>query len=298
MTLPQHGRAADAPVLGIDVGGTAIKVHLRHPTGVGEDLAGLLTPQGDPSGAAVADAVAALVRLAGPVAAVGVAVPGVVDEVAGVCRSAVNLGWRDLAIRDLVADRVPVPVVLAQDVRAGARGEKATGAGAGREGSLLFAPLGTGLGLAALDPDGVPIGGPWAGEVGQLRFGPGPHAGLRIEQVVSAGGFAQRSGAPDGLTAIAAVRAGDPRALALWTETTDALAELLAWAVALLAPDTIVLGGGLARAGDLLLDPVRSALAARLQGFPMPVVLPAVHGAGAAAVGAAELAALRLRAPA
>jgi glucokinase len=76
-----------------------------------------------------------------------------------------------------------------------------------------------------------------------------------------------------------------------WTETVEAIAEVLAWAVALLAPGTVVLGGGLARAGVALFDPLRAALEERLDGFPEPVLVPAQHGTMAAAIGAAQLAA-------
>lgn len=285
----------DGTVLGVDVGGTDIKAVRMLPDGTVERLTGVPTPRGDATGFATADAVADLVRRAGPVDAVGVAVPGIVDEDAGVCAISVNLGWRDLDVRALVSDRVGAPVALAQDVRAGARAEWRSGAGAGRDGGLLFAPLGTGLAVACLEADGRPIGTRWAGEVGQLRWTSGPHAGLRVEEVVSAGGLAVRSGAPNALAVADAVRAGDPGALAMWRETVDALAEVLAWGVAFASPGTIVVGGGLAQAGDLLLDPVRAALAARLPWFPPVPVLPAVHGTAAAAIGAADLAGALLR---
>ncbi|MFD1723048.1 ROK family protein, partial [Amnibacterium endophyticum] len=87
-----------------------------------------------------------------------------------------------------------------------------------------------------------------------------------------------------------AVRAGDRDATARWHETADALAEVLAWGVALTAPGVVVVGGGLAQAGDLLLDPVRAALAARLPGFPGVPVVAAVHGTAAAATRAPDLA--------
>lgn len=277
-------------MLGVDVGGTDIKAVRVGSDGVPVRVPGTPTPRGDTTGAATADAVAALVERWGPVAAVGVAVPGIVDEARGVCRMSVNLGWRDLAVRDLVAVRTGVPIALAQDVRAGARAEWRSGAGAGRSGGLLFAPLGTGLAVACLEADGRPIGTTWAGEVGQLRWTGGPHAGLRVEQVASAGGLAARADAPNALAVADAVRSGDPDASALWAETADALAEVLAWGVAYAAPGVIVVGGGLAQAGDLLLDPVRAALAARLVGFPEVPVLPAVHGTSAAAIGAADLA--------
>ncbi|MFD1722864.1 ROK family protein, partial [Amnibacterium endophyticum] len=198
---------AEETVLGIDVGGTDIKAVMVGPDGVPVRLPGTPTPRGDASGVATADAVAALVARWTSVAAIGIAVPGIVDEAAGVCRMSVNLGWRDLPIRRMVQERVDAPVVLAQDVRAGARAEWSTGAGAGRPGGLLFAPLGTGLAIACLEADGRPIGTAWAGEVGQLRWTGGPHAGLRVEEVASAGGLAARAAAPVDHSAPAPARA-------------------------------------------------------------------------------------------
>ena len=278
-------------VLGVDVGGTAIKTWTA--SGAGPTVP---TPKDDPTGERVADVIAALVAaLPEPVAAVGVAVPGIVDDAAGVCRLSVNLGWRDVPVRDLVAARVGLPVAVTHDVRAGAIAERTSGAGAGTSGLLLFAPLGTGLALAVVDERGRPLGTGWAGEVGQLRFPSGSTAGLRVEEVASAGGLARRYGAPDAATVLAARAAGDARAAACWDETVEALADVLAWAIGLLAPTTVVIGGGLAHAGATLFDPLQEALGLRLGELPTPALLPAKHGSSAAAVGTARLAADLLR---
>lgn len=280
-------------VLGVDVGGTAVKTWCEHASG---GIAGTVpTPRDDPSGERTADLIAGLVREAGDVTAVGLAVPGIVDDAAGVCRSSVNLGWRDVPIGPLVTARIGRPVVVAQDVRAGAAGERLAGAGRGRPGSLLFAPVGTGLALAWVDEDGIPLGTAWSGEVGQLRHRSGPHAGLRVEEVASAGGLAHRFGAAEAKDVLAACEVGDPRAAALWTETVEAVAEVLAWSIALTAPATVVVGGGLARAGAALFDPLRASLAARLGSFPATPVLGAECGTAAAAIGMARLAARAAR---
>ena len=274
-------------VLGIDVGGTAIKSWTA--AGAGPTVP---TPTDDPSGERVADAIAAIAAgLAEPVAAIGVSTPGIVDDAAGICRMSVNLGWREVPIRALVAARTGLPVALTHDVRAGAIAERTSGAGAGTSGLLLFAPLGTGLAVAVVDERGRPLGTGWAGEVGQLRYPSGPHAGLRVEEVASAGGLARRYGAPDAATVLAEMTAGDARAAACFDDTVQAVADVLAWAVGLLAPSTIVIGGGLAAAGETLLTPLREALHSRLGELPTPAVLPAKHGSSAAAVGTARLAA-------
>jgi glucokinase len=249
------------------------------------------TPKDDPTGALVAETVAALVRgLPEPVAAIGVAVPGIVDDATGVCRMSVNLGWRQVPVGALVAAATGLPVAVTHDVRAGAIAERTSGAGAGTEGLLLFAPLGTGLALAIVDETGRPLGTGWAGEIGQLRFPGAPFAGLRVEEVASAGGLARRYGAPDAATVLAARAAGDVRAAACFDDTVNALADVLAWAVGLVAPSTIVVGGGLAAAGATLFAPLQEALDLRLGELPAPALLPAVHGPSAAAVGTARLA--------
>lgn len=287
-------RSPAGAALGIDVGGGRIKSWLIQ-AGQGRVAdESISTPRGDSTGERAADAVAVLVRRAaqrfGPLSAVGVATPGILDETSGICRLAVNLGWRDVPVRELVAARVDVPVVVVQDVRAGAAAEKASGAGAGRPGGLLFAALGTGLAIANVDGDGRPIGSGWAGEVGQLRIPDGPNRGMRVEQVASAGGLASRFGVAGADEVALARAAGDPRAARLWNEAVELLADVLAWSVAVLAPATVAVGGGLSLAGDALLLPLRRLLDARLEGFPAVEVVLARHGAAAAAVGAAELA--------
>ncbi|WP_299036884.1 ROK family protein [uncultured Pseudokineococcus sp.] len=285
-----------ASAVGVDVGGTSTK-GLR----IGPDGAVLAehrrpTPSPDPDGRRTAETVAAVVDALGadPRDAVGVALPGVVDEVAGTAVLSVNLGWRDVPATRLLEGALGRPVVLAHDVRAGAVAEDAAAAGASGDvpsGEVsVFVAVGTGLAAAVL-VDGRPlVAGGWAGEVGQLLLVDGPHAGLRVEEVASAAATARRAGAPDALTVARRVRAGDPAARAVWRETVEALAGALAGLVVAVAPSRVVMGGGLALAGDLLLDPLAAELARRTPGLRAPHLLPAVHGDTAAARGAAMLA--------
>jgi glucokinase len=96
-----------------------------------------------------------------------------------------------------------------------------------------------------------------------------------------------------GAAAVAAlVREGDPDAVAVWDEAVAALAQGLAAAVALLAPRLVVVGGGLAGAGDLLLRPLSEGLHERLSpgSAPLPRLVPAALGDQAGCLGAALLA--------
>ncbi|MGG7464789.1 ROK family protein [Plantibacter sp. YIM 135347] len=279
-------------VVGIDVGGTSIKASLLR----GGDRLGHwreATPQGDPTGLALRDAVLRLVeqaRTVAPVDAVGLVVPGVVDEERGVCVQAINLGWIDLDIASLFRDVIDVPLAFGQDVRAGALAEAVSGAARDADGSVVFIPVGTGL-ASALVLDGVPLAaGGWAGEIGQFVLPSGPFAGLRVEEIASASAVARRSGLPDARTAAERVAAGDAEVVAIWTDAVEVLADAIAWTAAVVAPSVVVIGGGLALAGPLLLDPLRSAVEARLGILRSPSIVQAAHGDEAGVIGAGLLA--------
>jgi glucokinase len=301
-------------VLGVDVGGTGIKARLTDAAGTVLGEYRVPTPRADPDAvqlaAVVADlaatavgAIGAAAGAAGPdgtavLDAVGVVVPGVVDETTGVSVLAVNLGWRDVPVRErihaaLVARGVDVPVAFGHDVRAGALAETRPLAGASQpldRGSVGFVPVGTGL-ASALVVDGVVVsGGGWAGEIGQVRIQHGPHAGLRVEEIASAGAVARRAGTASAHAAMLLVQQGDPVATAVWHECVDVLGEAIAWITAVAGCHAVVVGGGLAESGAMLLDPLRAAVADRLVGLRPPTLLPARHGDAAGAIGAGLLA--------
>jgi glucokinase len=287
--------AVETRVLGVDVGGTTVKARLveagRPDRVLWEQR--VPTPRDDADARRTTAAVVQLLDAArelGPVDAVGLVVPGIVDDDAGTAVASVNLGWRDVPLRQLLERASSVPVGFGQDVRAGALAEAATGAGAGSPGGLAFVPVGTGLASAFVEHGGALVSGGWAGEIGQVVLTSGPLAGLRVEDVASAGGLARRAGAEDALTVVGRVRAGDPEATAVWHDLVEVLADCLAWISAVAAPMTLVVGGGLAGAGALLFDPLGRALDERLARSRRPRLVPAAHGDGAAMVGAALLA--------
>ncbi|WP_439693066.1 ROK family protein [Curtobacterium sp. SP.BCo] len=284
-------------VLGVDVGGTGIKARLTDADGLVLDETRVPTPRDDPDGSRLAVLVVDLVRRAGtirPVDAVGLVTPGVVDEAGGRVVLAVNLGWRDVPIRDRVRtelDRrgIGVPLAFGQDVRAGALAET-TADPALAHGPVVFVPVGTGLASALVVDGSVVSGGGWAGEIGQVRIPSGPHAGRRVEEIASAGGVARRSGTASAHEAVLRVRAGDPDAAAVWDDCVAVLADALAWTTAVAGCHTIIVGGGLAESGALLFDPLRVAVAERLPGLRVPALRPARHGDAAGALGAGVLA--------
>jgi glucokinase len=287
-------------VAAIDLGGTAMKGALARDDGVLEDAR--TRPTGADSGAEAV--LERLETLAGeliadatqPVAALGVAVPGLVDEAHGVARAAVNLGWRDVPLRDRLRARCGLPVAVAHDVRAAARAEGALGAARGCRDWLLIT-LGTGVGGAVV-VGGRPLAGAHgaAGELGHVVVrpeGPPCACGARgcVEVFASAGGIERRYGSGDSAKTIAGrAAAGEERASTIWREAIDALAAGLATAVMLFDPERIVVGGGLAGAGPTLLEPLAAALSDQLTVTDAPPIAPAVLGPEAGCHGAALVA--------
>ncbi|WP_411574053.1 ROK family protein [Streptomyces fradiae] len=234
--------------------------------------------------------------------AAGVAVPGIVDPDGGIAVYAANLGWRDVPLRALLGERLGgLPVALGHDVRTGGLAEGRVGAGRGAD-RFLFVPLGTGI-AGAIGIDGAIEAGAHgcAGEIGHIVVRPGgPACGCGqygcLETLASASAvtraWAEASGDPDADAAdcAKAVESGDPQALRVWRDAVDALADGLVTALTLLDPRTLIIGGGLAEAGETLFTPLRAAVAERITFQRPPVIVPAALGDTAGCLGAGLLA--------
>jgi glucokinase len=296
-------------VAALDVGGTAMKGALVGPDGATRCPLRRPTPHRQGPGVVVDAAGGALRELLEDarrerlgVAAAGVVVPGIVDDARGVAVFSANLGWRDLPLRALLEARTGLPVALGHDVRAGALAEATLGAARG-EADVLFVPVGAGIAAAAIVDGRLLHAGGYAGELGHLQVDPGGEpcgCGGRgcLETVASGAALARRYAARAGRPVAGAapvaerVRAGDPDAAAVWADAVAALAQGLAAAVALLGSRLVVVGGGLAGAGDLLLHPLTEALLARLSpgSARVPRLVLAALGDQAGCLGAALLA--------
>lgn len=241
-------------------------------------------------------------RYGEPAAAAGVAVPGIVDSARGIAAYSANLGWRDVPLRRLLGDRLGgVPVALGHDVRTGGLAEGRIGAGHGAD-RFLFVPLGTGIAGAIGIDGGVEQGAHgFAGEIGHIVVRPGGTpcpCGQRgcLERFASAAAvsqaWAEASGDPeaDAADCAKAVESGDPRAAAVWQEAVDALADGLVTALTLLDPRTLIIGGGLAEAGETLFSPLRAAVERRVTFQKLPSIVPAALGDTAGCLGAGLLA--------
>ncbi|MFE9678483.1 ROK family protein [Streptomyces sp. NPDC006259] len=234
--------------------------------------------------------------------AAGVAVPGIVDEANGVAVYAANLGWRDVGLRRLLTGRLGgVPVALGHDVRTGGLAEGRIGAGQGAD-RFLFVALGTGI-AGAIGVDGRVEAGAhgFAGEIGHIVVRPGGTpcpCGQRgcLERFASAAAvgeaWAAACGDPgaDAADCAKAVTSGAPDAVRIWQRAVDALADGLVTALTLLDPRTLIIGGGLAEAGETLFTPLRNAVRRRVTFQKLPLIVPAALGDTAGCRGAGLLA--------
>jgi glucokinase len=304
------GDGTSTPVLALDIGGTKIAAGVVDAAG--ETHSFLVKPSRTELGVdAVLEDLFALGRSAvaesgipwHAIEAIGIGCGGPLDAERGVLLAPPHLpGWRDVPVMALTESEFERPVVLENDATAAAAGEHRWGAGAGTR-HMVYLTISTGVGGGVV-VDGNLFRGA-SGNGGELGHVTVDWRGRRckgcgrrgcLEAYVSGTSIAERAlEAGLALTSAeavtAAARAGDPGAVALWTETVDALSCGLTSIVNLFEPELVVLGGGVTRSGKQLLDPVRTSVRAgamRPIGEEVDVVLSA-FGDQVGVVGAAAI---------
>ncbi|RBQ19896.1 ROK family protein [Spongiactinospora rosea] len=289
-------------VVGLDVGGTSMKGGAVTRDGVVLHTERRPTPRADGPDAVVAAIRTFILDLSRvspggtELAGVGLCVPGLVTPDAALFSA--NIGWRDVPASAFAPEGVPVR--LGHDVRTGGLAEAVIGAGRGVS-DFLFLPIGTGIAGACV-LNGSPYAGAtgWGGEIGHTPVYPDGEpcaCGQRgcLETYASAASVARRYASRTGRTApteeIAARAAtGDDKdATEVWTDAVQALSLSLATYTLLLDPSLIVIGGGLAESGPLLLTPLADRLSTHLAFRPAPPLRPAALGPQAGMLGAALL---------
>lgn len=312
-------------VVAVDIGGTTVKGALFDADGTVLDRATVPTfpvhppsdatattsdpgDPGGPGGPALAAVVGLVDRLAASaertgrfLTGIGLCSPGLVDAEGGRVVLAVNLGWADLPVAELLADRFGVPVALEHDARAAARAEQAARSAADRSvDEFVFIPIGTGI-AATIFTGGTIVHGATggAGEFGHVPVVPGGElctCGQRgcVEVYASAGNVFRRYREAGGTLAastreVVELVGTDPVATRVWAEAIDALATGVVMLTAVLDPSAVVIGGGLGEAGERLLAPLRTGVAERLGWRPVPSIEQSLVGAGAGLAGAALL---------
>jgi glucokinase len=306
--------------IGIDVGGTKIAGGVVDEAGHVLQQLRVESPAQDAE--AIEDAIAGLVaRLQARhrVEAVGVGAAGYIDRSRARVLFAPNLAWRDLDLKAELEERIDVPVVVENDANSAAWGEFRFGAGEDVD-DLVLITVGTGVG-GGLVLDGKLHRGAFgvAAELGHLRVVPGGRlcgcgnrgcweqyasgsALVRTAREEAASGsmlarpLIDRAGsveAIDGPMITAAAQDGDPFAVEQLAELGRWLGEGVASLTAVLDPAVVVVGGGVAAAGDLLMTPLRAAFRKELTGRghrPELEIRSAALGNTAGLIGAADLA--------
>ena len=286
--------------LGLDLGGTNLKWavvdgdHQARLVKTGSVLTD--TTQGEQSVVRQMIEVArAVIADTDGVADVGVGVPGVIDPIAGVIRFVPNIPghWGGLPVIEKIAGAVSLRATLINDARAFALAEHRLGAGRGAA-SMLGITLGTGVGGGLVLDGRLYLADGTAGEFGHQTILPdGPKCGCGnrgcLEALAKADAIAAACGRSGVQESVAAARAGDARALQGFRDAGRYLGIGAANVVVLLAVERIVVGGGIAGAGDLLLDPMRQELAqrVRIKDIPHVEVVHGELGIWAGAIGAA-----------
>lgn len=309
-------------IAGIDIGGTKIAVAIASADG--QVIAQTSFPtdlDGDPSDS-INQALDTLIGLAGEhqgqLAAIGIGCAGPLDFDFGNLLSPPNMprSWQNFPLRSFVESKLKLPVALDNDANAAALGENLYGAGRGYS-DLVYLTISTGIGVGIIAGNRLVHR---LGEGGHVTVQPGGAlcgcgargcmetlcSGTAIarraqEQLRSGRGSKMRDMVSDvkqvtAKTVEDAARSGDDLAVEVWQETVDLLAIGIGSIVTLLAPQAVILGGGVAAgAGEFLLRPLRQALKKHVHIIVQEVaVLPAGLGSESGIHGALVLAARAL----
>ncbi|HET9777866.1 MAG TPA: ROK family protein [Propionibacteriaceae bacterium] len=274
-------------VIGVDVGGTTVKAALLDSDGLAYGGSEGPTPRHLGPDAVIATITRTIVELrartpeAARLRAVGLVVPGIVDAQEGIAVYAANIGWRELPLRQIVAEAVGLPVVLDHDVRAAGLAELEWGAGRGLH-EVLFVALGTGVAGAVITRGQTYAGATdRAGELGHLPVFPEGEwcaCGQRgcTETYASGAALSRRYSAASGISGVPAedvigrAAAADPVADGIFNDAITALGRALVHYVLLMDPELIIIGGGMAAAGAALLQPLTREVQAGLAWRPAP----------------------------
>jgi glucokinase len=290
--------------LGLDLGGTAIKAVVLERNGDGyreTEMRVVETHTADPPDAIVEQVGAfgrALAAEVGGVETGGVTIPGTFDLDTGVAHFVTNLGgasWEGVPVLGPLEGALGVPTSLINDARAFGFAESRLGAARDCE-TAAFYTLGTGIGGAVVVDRRLQLGYGTAGELGHMTVDSRPDApvcgcGNRgcVEALVKASAIAHAAGRDDPADVVDAALAGEERAVAAFAEAGRWLGIAIANVVIALNPERVVIGGGMAAAGELILGPAREEARRRVTVPPLgrTEIVAAELGREAGSIGAA-----------
>jgi glucokinase len=286
-------------VIGIDLGGTAIKLGRFRQDGACLQSLTVATPQPATPEAVMAAMVDVIAQLDPDnlSMAIGVGTPGPADATGRIVKVAINLtGWHDVPLADWLEAKTGKPTILANDANCAGLGEAWLGAGRHFQ-NLILLTLGTGVGGAIILDGKLFVGHQGAaGELGLITLNPdGPmcNSGNQgsLEQYTSVVAIRRRTGKePAELGALA--QAGDIKALTFWQEYGKYLGVGLSSLVYVLTPQAIVLGGGVSASFEFFLPTLKAEIERRVLATSRVglQILQAELGNSAGMVGAAKLA--------
>lgn len=292
--------------LGIDVGGQTIKSALVNDKGIAMHVDRNPTP---PPGSATSEYSAALANIitaycelaaqdSETIDGVGIVVPGLIDSEAGVALKSGTLGWDNYPILADLRQSTDLPLFLEHDVTAGGLAELRFGAARGVDNGIVI-PIGTGLACALIINGQIHHPHPAVGELGHTpSIVDRPCVcGKRgcLEMTASGGALGRNYKTLTGESITAEqvfhrAQAGEENAVALWNEFLDALAHAVHWMASVLGPEVVVFSGGLASAGDALIDGVATRLRDRLSIQREPGLRLSTLGGLSGCIGAAQVA--------
>ncbi|MEG4345364.1 ROK family protein [Microcoleus sp. A003_D6] len=297
-----------AQVIGIDLGGTAIKLGRFSEDGICHQSLTVPTPQPATPEAVLAAMTDAILQLQTPpllkgglggdrISAIGIGTPGPADAIGRIARVAINLkNWHNVPLADWLEAKTGLPTILANDANCAGLGEAWLGAGRHFK-NLILLTLGTGVGGAVI-LDGKLFAGHLgaAGELGLIAINPdGPecNSGNRgsLEQYVSVQAIRRETGLePIELANLA--KSGDAKSLEYWENYGRYLGIGLASIIYILTPEAIIIGGGISAGAEFFLPTVREEIERRVLPSSREdlQLLVAELGNQAGMVGAAKLA--------
>ncbi len=287
-------------VIGIDLGGTSIKIGRFGSDGRCIKHFSIPTPQPSTPEAvldAIVQGMAQIISDFSKLRGIGVGTPGPVDATGRVARLAINLdGWYDIPIAGWLQTKTGLPTILGNDANCAGLGEAWLGAGRNCR-NMIMLTLGTGVGGAIILDGKLYIGSQGtAGELGLITFqsdGPACKSGNRgsLEQYVSAKAIRRDTG-KDAHSWGALAVAGDPAALQFWQQYGQNLGIGLTSLIYVLTPDLIIIGGGVSASQQFFLTAAQQEIDERvLQPSRAGVkIVPAQLGNQAGMLGAAKIA--------
>jgi glucokinase len=292
-------------VIGIDLGGTAIKLGRFSEDGTCHKSLTVPTPQpATPEAVLVAmvDAISQLEPVENSVKSIGVGTPGPADATGRIARLAINLkNWQNVPLADWLEAKTGLPTILANDANCAGLGEAWLGAGR-RFKNIAVITLGTGVGGAMIVDGKLFVGHQGAaGELGLITINPdGPecNSGNRgsLEQYVSVQAIRRETGL-EPLELANLAKSGDAKALEFWCEYGRYLGIGLASIIYILTPEAIIIGGGISAGAEFFLPAVRAEIERRVLPSSREdlQLLVAELGNQAGIVGAAKLAWTKLK---